>query len=192
MDSPQIILASASPRRRELLDQIGVTYRVNPVDIDETPLEGEGPEEYVIRVAADKSAQAWRQSDKQLPVLSADTAVVLDDIIMGKPKNKAEAVDMLSRLSGATHLVFSAVSLRGKRHWRILNKTEVTFRILTQSEIISYWRTGEPEDKAGAYAIQGLGGLFVRKIVGSFSGVVGLPLFETANLLSKAGITILK
>ena len=190
METPQIILASASPRRCELLDQIGVTYRVNPVDIDETPLEGEGPDEYVNRVAADKSLQAWRQGDKQIPVLSADTVVVLNGMIMGKPRNREDAIIMLTRLSGRTHQVYSAVSLRGSEHWQALNITDVTFKTITRSEILSYWRTGEPEDKAGAYAIQGIGSLFVQKISGSFSAVVGLPLFETADLLLKAGITI--
>ncbi|MGR9072189.1 MAG: Maf family protein [Gammaproteobacteria bacterium] len=192
MKSPQIVLASASPRRRELLDQIGVTYRVSPVSLDETPLPAEAPEAYVVRVASEKSDLAWDQSDKRIPVLSADTAVVLDGIIMGKPANEADAEGMLKRLSGTTHQVYSAVSLRTPEcSWQALNVTDVTFRDLTLSEIRSYWRTGEPCDKAGAYAIQGIGGLFVRKISGSFSGVMGLPLFETAQLLSKAGITII-
>lgn len=187
--SVQIILASASPRRRELLDQIGVTYRVQPADIDEKPLSGETAQAYVVRIAAAKSEQVWQQS---LPVLSADTSVVLNGMIMGKPVNKADGLSMLRQLSGATHKVYSAISLRADQHWQALSVTEVSFRVLTEHEIVAYWQTREPLDKAGAYAIQGRAGQFVKHIAGSFSGVVGLPLFETAELLSKAGIKTLK
>lgn len=188
MQNPQIILASASPRRRELLDQIGVRYQVRPVEVDETPDKNESPEHYVVRVAADKAARAKREDTGGLPVLAADTAVVLNGMILGKPKDKVDAVSMLTLLSGNTHQVYSAVTLWGKRHWQALNVTDVAFRKLTGYEIANYWQTGEPADKAGAYAIQGLGALFVQKIAGSFSGVVGLPLYETAGLLDKAGI----
>jgi septum formation protein len=188
----QIILASASPRRKELLEQIRVRYLVHPVDLDETPLSNENPRVYVQRLAAEKSAACVGQCGDVLPVLAADTAVVLGDLIMGKPKNQADAMDMLMRLSGQTHLVFSALSLRGHQHWQALSVTEVTFRQLSESEIVTYWQTGEPVDKAGSYAIQGLGGVFVESIRGSFSGVVGLPLFETAELLTKQGIELLK
>jgi len=126
-----------------------------------------------------------------LPILAADTAVVLGDKIMGKPKNQEDAVVMLTRLSGQTHHVYTAISLRGKQHWQAVSITEVKFRDLAETEINAYWQTGEPADKAGAYAIQGLGGLFVESITGSFSGVVGLPLFETAELLAKQGIHLL-
>lgn len=188
MQPPQIILASASPRRRELLDQIGVRYSVSPVDIDETPGQDEPPERYVYRVASEKAAKA-KQGDKSgFPVLAADTAVVLDDTIMGKPATMADAVSMLTQLSGRTHQVYSAVSLWGEEHWQVLNVTDVVFRELSGDEIINYWKTGEPQDKAGAYALQGLGALFVQKLSGSYSGVVGLPLFETAGLLAMAGI----
>ncbi len=190
--STQIILASASPRRKELLDQIKVSYQVHPVDLDETPLPNEKPLEYVQRLAAEKSAACVTRLKTDLPVLAADTAVVLGDIIMGKPKDQADAVAMLSQLSGKTHQVYSAISLRGYEHNQAVSITEVTFRHLTRQEILAYWLTGEPLDKAGSYAIQGRGGMFVESIVGSFSGVVGLPLFETAQLLSKQGIELFK
>lgn len=189
----RIILASASPRRQELLDQINVAYKVNPVDIDESPLSGEAPGNYVCRIAAEKSAACLAQADGSgLPVLAADTAVVLGDRIMGKPKDRDDATAMLKQLSGKTHQVYSAVSLRGRDHFQALSITEVTFRTLTNREILVYWLSGEPVDKAGAYAIQGLGGIFIESIKGSYSGVVGLPLFETAELLSKQGIEFFK
>ncbi|MCF7964981.1 Maf family protein [Methylobacter sp. Wu8] len=184
----QIILASASPRRRELLDQIKVTYRINPVDLDETPLPNETPLDYVRRLAAEKSAACVAQLGGSLPILAADTAVVLDGLIMGKPKDREDALAMLRQLSGKMHRVYSAVSLRGREHGQAVSITEVRFRPLAESEIAAYWRSGEPADKAGSYAIQGLGGVFVESISGSFSGVVGLPLFETAELLSRQGI----
>lgn len=190
--SASIILASASPRRRELLDQIGVSYLVKPVDLDETPSANESPLAYVQRIAAEKSALCLAQSTDNLPVLAADTAVICKGLILGKPKDQADGLAMLSLLSGATHQVYSAVSLRGREHWQAVSVTEVTFRSLSEREMLAYWQTGEPADKAGGYAIQGLGGIFVAAIKGSFSGVVGLPIFETAELLSKHGIKILK
>ena len=194
----QIILASASPRRRELLDQIGVSYIVCPVDIDETPIAEENPQDYVKRVAAEKSAACIKIVDSKLPVLAADTSVVIDGKILGKPKNKADAARMLSQLSGKIHSVYSAVSMRRpdaldeQGHSLIVSETQVKFKNITAKEIQAYWQTGEPEGKAGAYAIQGLASVFVESIEGSFSGVVGLPLFETAALLSKQGIKIIK
>ena len=190
--SVQIILASASPRRKELLDQINVSYRVYPVDLDETPWPNEAPLDYVQRVAAEKSAACKAQLNTEIPVLAADTAVILGSVIMGKPKDKADAMAMLTQLSGKTHQVYSAVSLRGREHGQAVSITEVTFRCLTEQEILAYWHSGEPVDKAGSYAIQGRGGVFIESIKGSFSGVVGLPLFETAELLSKQGIELFK
>ena len=187
-----IILASASPRRKELLDQIKLSYRVNPVDLDETPLPNETPLDYVQRLAAEKSAACVAQLGDNLPVLAADTAVVLGDLILGKPKDRDDAFAMLRLLSGKMHRVYSAVSLRGREHGQAVSITEVTFRPLTEREIALYWQSGEPVDKAGSYAIQGMGGAFVELINGSFSGVVGLPLFETAELLSRQGIELLK
>lgn len=187
----KILLASASPRRQELLKQIQITHRVCPVDIDETPLPGEAPLAYVERLAAEKSAACVAQYGNALPVLAADTSVVLGDRIMGKPKDQADALTMLRALSGNSHQVYTAVSLRGQqRHDQAVSVTEVTFRELTDAEIMAYWLSGEPQDKAGAYAIQGQGGIFVAAIQGSFSGVVGLPLFETAQLLAQQGILV--
>jgi septum formation protein len=188
----QIILASASPRRQELLDQINVTYKVYPVDIDETPRINEPPLAYVQRLAAEKSAACKAQLNPDRPILAADTAVILGKMIMGKPKNQADALAMLMQLSGKTHQVYSAISLRGREHGQAVCITEVTFRHLKEQEILAYWHSGEPLDKAGSYAIQGLGALFVEAIKGSFSGVVGLPLFETAELLSNQGVTVFK
>ncbi len=186
----QIVLASASPRRRELLDQLGVTYTVMPVDIDERVLPGEKPELYVRRVTEQKAGVAV-QAVSGLPVLAADTSVVLDGRIMGKPKNQVHALDMLSSLSGRTHRVFTAVSLISDDHYQLVNVSEVSFRDISEAEQYCYWRSGEPVDKAGAYAIQGLGAMFVREIKGSYSGVMGLPIFETAELLRQSGIKLL-
>lgn len=189
MHAPQLILASASPRRRELLDQIGVRYVVKPVDVDEAPLFNETPEAYVRRIAAEKAQLGARRCGAELSVLAADTAVIVDDEILGKPKHREDALTMLRKLSGRTHWVYSAVCLhRGKQTWQALSITEVAFRALSEQEMMAYWQSGEPRDKAGAYAIQGLGAVFVASIRGSFSGVVGLPLFETAELLHAAGI----
>jgi septum formation protein len=190
MNKPSIILASASPRRQELLNQIGVCYTVCAVEIDETPLVNELPLAYVQRLAAEKSAACVAKLQTTLPVLAADTAVILGDRIMGKPKDKEDALNMLRLLSGKTHQVYSAISLRGSEHAQAVNITDVTFKNLDEQEILDYWHSGEPVDKAGAYAIQGKGGVFVVSISGSFSGVVGLPLYETAQLLFKQGMDI--
>lgn len=187
----QIILASASPRRKALLAQIKVTAIIHPVDLDETPLLDEKPLAYTQRLAGEKSGLCAALLNTHLPILAADTVVVLDDLIMGKPKNEEDGIAMLAKLSGRTHQVYTAISLRGKQHWQALSITDVTFRPLSESEIIAYWRTREPEDKAGGYGIQGLGSLFVESITGSHSGVMGLPLFETAELLVKQGINLL-
>jgi septum formation protein len=189
----QLILASASPCRKELLAQLGIQCFVKAVDIDETPLPNESPLNYVQRVAAEKSAACLAIYDGELPILAADTSVVLHNHIMGKPENQQHAQDMLLQLSGTTHQVYSAISLRKQlNHWEAVNITDVTFKKLTLAEIIAYWQTGEPCDKAGGYAIQGLGSIFIEKIQGSFSAVMGLPLFETAQLLTQQGIKILR
>lgn len=187
--TPHLILASASPRRRELLDQLGIAYTIRPANIPENPAPAEAPEDYVRRIAAEKSLATQREGDGGLPVLSADTEVVLDGEIFGKPTSQAHAADMLSRLSGRDHRVLSAVSLRaGNRHWTALSRSKVRFRRLSSDDIAAYWATGEPRGKAGAYAIQGLGALFVTRLTGSYSGVMGLPLLETGELLAKIGI----
>ncbi len=187
----QIILASSSPRRRELLTQLAVNYLVSPVDIDETPFKDEKPLDYVQRMAAEKSAACLKQDAPRLPILAADTSVVQDGHIMGKPKDKDDAARMLSRLSGNPHQVYSALSFRGKQHWQAVNITDVKFRNISAAEMATYWETGEPCDKAGGYAIQGLGSIFIESINGSFSGVMGLPLFETAEILQKQGIKVI-
>ena len=187
----QIVLASASARRRDLLGQMGVSFMVKPADIDEQMLENESPEQYVRRLAAEKSAAPFSGQKVNIPVLGADTIVVLDNDVLGKPAGRTSALAMLERLSGRQHRVMSAVSVRGRNHWQALSETRVWFRKLDHSELAEYWATGEPRGKAGAYAIQGIGGLFVQRIEGSYSGVVGLPVYETAVLLKKAGIGLL-
>jgi len=188
---PQLVLASASPRRSELLKQIGIRHVIKAVDIDETPLPHESPLVYVERVAAEKSALCRALLDQDLPVLAADTTVVCDGRILGKPDNLEHAMEMLSLLSGRSHQVYTAISLRGLQHWQAVSVNEVRFRHLQQEEILAYWRTGEPCDKAGAYAIQGLASIFIESITGSFSAVMGLPLYETAQLLAKQGIKVI-
>ncbi|CAA9891968.1 putative septum formation protein [Candidatus Methylobacter favarea] len=187
-----IILASASPRRQELLGQIKVIYVVRPVDLDETFRPDEEPLNYVQRMAAEKSALGLANSAAfGLPVLAADTVVVLDNRVMGKPKDQHDALAMSRQLSGKTHQVYTAVSLRGRGHDQAVSITDVSFRHLAEREILAYWNSGEPAGKAGGYAIQGMGAVFVESIKGSFSGVMGLPLFETAELLSRQGIEFL-
>ena len=190
MDStnPVLCLASVSPRRRELLSQIGVPHVVAGADIDETFLPGETPRDYVIRLAREK-ALVIRRSGQQLPVLAADTTVVVDGKVFGKPGDQAEAVQMLSTLSGRAHEVLTAVALADSHGVAgRLSSSTVRFRTVSREECLAYWETGEPRDKAGGYAIQGLGAVFIESLSGSYSGVMGLPLFETAQLLRAAGI----
>lgn len=184
-----LILASSSPRRRELLEQIGVSYRVCPVNVEETPLPGEPPEAFARRMAIEKARAGWKAQGSGLPVLGADTVVTMDGAILGKPADREEAVHMLGRLSGSTHRVYSAVALKhGEREAVKLSQTRVRFRTLAAREISHYWDSGEPVDKAGAYGIQGLGALFVEHLEGSYTGVVGLPLYETGQLLEAFGV----
>jgi septum formation protein len=185
--SPAIVLASQSPRRRALLDQIGVAHETLPVDVDETAHPGEVPAEYVLRLALAK-ARAGRALRPWLPVLGADTAVVIDDAILGKPTDRADALAMLDRLSGREHRVLTAVALVSGREESRLSVSHVRFRTIAPAEAAAYWATGEPADKAGSYAVQGLGAIFVEQLAGSYSGVMGLPLYETAELLRRAGI----
>jgi septum formation protein len=186
--SPLICLASASPRRRELLAQIGVPHSVVGADIDETVRIGEAPREYVLRMARQK-ALTVRERDAGLPVLAADTTVVLDDVIFGKPRDRAEGLSMLGRLSGRTHEVMTAVALADARGVALqLSVSTVRFRELSSQECAVYWETGEPHDKAGGYAVQGAAAVFIESLSGSYSGVMGLPLFETAGLLRAAGV----
>jgi septum formation protein len=188
-----VYLASGSPRRRELLQQIGVPFRLVVTAVDEAALPHEHPTAYVARVAAAKARAGWDSSREaaDVPVLAADTAVVLDGQILGKPASRGDAECMLGRLSGRTHQVLTAVALRTQAGLRSrISRSEVTFRTLTPGETRAYWETGEPCDKAGGYAIQGRAAVFVADLRGSFSGVMGLPLFETAALLSDAGVPL--
>ncbi|MDF1583006.1 MAG: Maf family protein [Methyloprofundus sp.] len=185
-----LILASASPRRSELLNQLGLAHTIHIADVDETPLANEKPADYVLRVAHQKSLAVQQQCAQDSVILAADTSVVLGDTLMGKPDNLAHAQSMLSRLSGTTHQVYSALSLRGRTIQQALSISNVSFRTLSEQEIIDYWHTGEPADKAGAYAVQGLASIFIQSIQGSFSGIMGLPLFETAQILSNEGIKV--
>ena len=187
----QIILASASPRRSELLNQLGIIHQIKAVDIDETPFLDESPQHYVQRMATEKSSACAELVSTALPILAADTAVILNKQIMGKPENESHAAEMLRQLSGQTHYVYSAVSLRGKQHQQRVSITDVVFRVITEREIKAYWETKEPYDKAGGYAIQGMGSIFIQTIKGSFSGVMGLPLFETAEILTEQGLDII-
>ncbi len=187
--TPVLCLASASPRRQALLASIGVPVSVLPSDIDETPLEAESPTAYVERLAVAKAQAAVGKT--ALPVLGSDTAVVIDSTILGKPNNQQHAAEMLRMLSGRTHQVLTAVAVSGPLG--ILSccvATDVTMRELTAKEIACYWLTGEPDDKAGGYAIQGLAAIFIEQIQGSHSAVVGLPLFETTRLLRQQGVPV--
>lgn len=195
--NPRFYLASRSPRRRELLAQAGYAYAELPAgasDVDETPRAGEPAIEYVLRLAREKAAAGWRTlaggAFAMLPVLSADTTVVVDDAIFGKPDGAQHARGMLHQLAGRTHQVLTAVALAdGAGVKTRLSVSTVEFRTITPVEIASYVASGEPLDKAGAYAVQGRAAIFIKAISGSYSGIMGLPLFETSELLGTLGIT---
>lgn len=183
-----IYLASASPRRRELLDQIGVPFRVLVSSVAEERRDSERPQDYVERIARDKADNVWeRVADSEpAPVLAADTAVVIDNQVFGKPADRDDALAMLEQLSGRVHTVLTAISLRWQSDRDAhITTSEVRFRATTETERKAYCLTEEPFDKAGAYAIQGLGALFVEHLSGSYSAVMGLPLCETARMLSQ-------
>lgn len=187
--APVLCLASASPRRRDLLASIGVAVEVRPVDIDEMPLAGETPAAYVVRLAREKARAGTGGSS--LPVLGADTAVVCNGAILGKPESREHAAAMLRSLSGCEHAVLTAVAVSGPVGMlEACVATRVVMREVTDDEIAAYWVTGEPVDKAGGYAIQGLAAVFVERVEGSHSAVVGLPLFETAALLARQGVPV--
>ncbi len=189
---PLVCLASVSPRRRELLAQIGVPHTITGAHIDETAHTGETPRDYVLRMARQK-ALTVRAGGERLPVLAADTTVVLDDVIYGKPRDREDGIAMLARLSGRTHEVLTAVAIAAERGVTLrLSASSVRFRALTLEECAAYWETGEPHDKAGGYAVQGAAAVFIESLSGSYSGVMGLPLFETAELLRGAGIAYWK
>jgi len=182
---PLIHLASRSPRRRELLDQIGVSWATVDQDVDETLGAGESPEVFVVRLALEKARAGWHTLDAGVVnVLGADTVVVVDGEVMGKPADEGEARAMLDRLSGRIHRVLTGVALvDGEREATRLSVNNVSLREISRDEMRRYWASGEPVDKAGAYAIQGRGAVFVTHLDGNYSGVMGLPLFETADLL---------
>jgi septum formation protein len=187
-----LILASASPRRAEILQQIGVDFQIAPADIDETPTRQELPVDYVQRMAQEKMQHVINSiAGSSTVVLGADTSVVLGCKIYGKPKNREDGMTMLADLSGKTHQVLTAIAMGNKQNCMLkLSITDVKFRDLEPKECLDYWNTGEPEDKSGGYAIQGLGAVFVETISGSFSGVVGLPIEQTAHLLKIFNVPI--
>lgn len=192
MSTSRLLLASASPRRAHLLKQIGVAFEVRPLDIDESVQPDESPQSFVQRLALEKARQGYRLPGNSLPALGSDTIVLVDDEILGKPQHKEDALAMLARLSGRRHQVLTAVALvNGERERCRVSVSDVYFARLTQAEIQAYWDTGEPADKAGAYAIQGRAAEFITRLDGSYSGVMGLPLYETAQLLKEFGIVTL-
>ncbi len=195
-NTPMIYLASRSPRRGELLGQIGVTFAVLPSDVDESVRPDESPEHYVLRLAREKALVcAQRLAVEGLadrPILAADTTVCIDGMILGKPEHDADAAAMLRRMSDRWHAVHTAISVaQGNRVETALSSTQVEMARLTEAEIAAYIASGEPRDKAGSYGIQGLAGAFIRRIEGSYSGVMGLPVYETSLLLKQFGVPVL-
>lgn len=203
-ERPSVYLASKSPRRQELLRQIGIEFDELLLreasgrrrDVVESPRKDEEPLEYVKRVARTKASVAWHHMSRRdltpKPILAADTEVVLDGQVLGKPKDAAHAASILERLSDRTHEVLTAVAVRWNAQIMLaVSTSRVTFRALTADEIQRYIATGEPFDKAGAYAVQGRAAVFISRIEGSYSGVMGLPLFETAEILGKVGFYVL-
>lgn len=192
MTAFDIYLASASPRRRALLAQIDVRFQQVGVEVDESRRGGESPADYACRLALDKAraGRAKRPAGDTRPVLGADTIVMAGDEVLGKPRDREHGLYMLALLSGRTHVVLSAVAVVADSEAVSWNESFVTFRELDDRERLAYWASGEPADKAGAYAIQGLAAAFIARLEGSYSGVMGLPLFETASLLSRIGIDV--
>ena len=191
MSNPDLHLASASQRRRELLTSLGLSFTFGGVDADESSLPGEAVSEMVLRLATLKARTAFDSGAYTVPVLGADTVVVLEDRVFGKPGSEEEALAMLASLSGRAHEVLTGVAVVSNGEFQTaVSLTEVRFREIHPDEALAYWQSGEPAGKAGAYAVQGQGGIFVSAIRGSYSGVVGLPVFETAELLRGAGIQL--
>jgi septum formation protein len=192
MSSAQFFLASRSPRRSQLLQQLGLRFEALPADIPEQPQPGQSPADYVLAMARGKAAAAAGMRATSLPMLGADTEVVIDGEILGKPGSRDAGISMLRRLAGREHAVYSGVALLQQgRCETALSITQVWFDEISELQAAAYWDTGEPMDKAGGYAIQGLAACFVREIRGSYSGVMGLPLFETRVLLERFGIAVL-
>ena len=191
IESKPLHLASSSPQRREILAALGLQFSIGGADVDEQQLEDEAPAAMVLRLAREKALAG--AADTSQVVLGADTAVVLGDDVFGKPVDAADAMDMLACLSAQTHTVLTGVAVWDGREMRsVVSATDVRFREIDPDEARAYWQSGEPCDKAGAYAIQGKGGVFVEEIRGSYTGVVGLPVFETVQLLRGAGINVLR
>ena len=189
MSAIKLHLASRSPRRQEILAALGLEFTSEAVDVDEQRLGAEDPQDMVLRLARAKAEAAERTPGTI--VIGADTAVILGDRVFGKPAGRDDALAMLAALSGETHSVMTGVAIRADLGTEaVVSTTEVQFREISPDEALAYWQSGEPRDKAGAYAIQGRGGVFVAAISGSYSGVVGLPVFETARLLRDAGLDI--
>ncbi len=187
-----LILASGSPRRKLLLEQLGISFEIDPPDVDESVVTGEAPEAYVTRLSALKAQTVAANQDSEAVILAADTTVVLQGNILGKPESKEHGLQMLKELSGTRHDVLTGVSIfsvsRIETFWV---RTEVAFRHLGEKEIAWYWETGEPQDKAGAYGLQGAGAAFVETLKGSYSNVIGLPLSETVSILRDFSIECL-
>ena len=190
MSMPILWLASRSPRRAELLRTLGVQFAVLDLEIDESVREAEAPADYVARLARAKAAAGHAAMSTPAPVLAADTTVVVDGEILGKPHDRADGLRMLDRLAGRAHTVLTGVALAlpDGSYDGVTVSTTVVMRVLSAGEKAAYWASGEPIDKAGGYAVQGLGGALVARIEGSYSNVVGLPLAETVALLSAAGV----
>ena len=187
----QIYLASKSPRRAELLEQIGIGFELVDVNVSEIREANESAEAFVERLALDKARAGWQVSNKTCPVLGADTIVVLDNEVLGKPTSAADAERMLASLSGKQHTVMTAIAMvEAERESARLNCSQVSFRVMSDTERKNYVASGEPLDKAGAYAVQGLAAIFIEHLQGSYSGVMGLPLFETADLLREFSISV--
>ena len=190
VNTPHLHLASSSPRRRQILEALGLEFTAAGADVDETPVAGEPAEAMVLRLAEAKARAGGK--DAATVVIGADTAVVLDGAMFGKPRNRADALAMLAALSGRRHRVLTGVAVKSPQGiTSVLSTSEVEFREIDPDEAQAYWQSGEPADKAGAYAVQGLGGVFVSSIAGSYSGIVGLPVFETTALLKRAGIDVM-
>ena len=202
--TPKLYLASSSPRRRELLTQLDLRFDVLHPNVDESVVGGESAEQYVIRLAVEKARAGWHMlpqpaTDNRL-VIGADTCIVMADELIGKPIDKSHYEQMMKQLSGSIHQVYSAVAIAGKYPTSAVDSevkyrlscSDVEFREISAQEREIYWQTGEPADKAGGYAIQGLAAVFVKNINGSYSGIVGLPLFETAELLREFGVCVVR
>ncbi|MGB1309901.1 MAG: Maf family protein [Leucothrix sp.] len=184
-----LVLASASPRRVELLKQIGITPIVHPVNIDETPEVGERVTDLVSRLAIEKAQQGALETDQKYPVIGSDTVGLLDGNVLLKPVDYTDAESMLLNMSNRWHEIHTSVALiHDENCYQTTAISRVKFREIKAAEINNYWHTGEPQDKAGAYAVQGLAAVFIERIEGSYSGIMGLPLFETAQLMREAGL----